>query len=281
MRELPVSQLTEAVRDLFIAANYDIGPDVESAVCRATETESSPIGQTVLRQLAENYRIARDERIAICQDTGMAVLFIDLGQDVHFIGGDFEAAVQEGVRQAYRDGNLRKSIVREPLFDRANTRDNTPAVIHLRMVSGDQVRILALAKGFGSENMSAVKMLSPAAGEKGVLDFIVETARSAGPNPCPPIIIGVGVGGDFEQAALIAKRMTARPVGSAHPDPRYAALEQKALDAVNRLGIGPAGIGGRTTALAVHMDFAPTHIAGLPVAVNICCHAARHAEVTI
>ena len=281
MRELPVFQLTQAVRGLFLTANYDIGPDVENAVCRAAESEPSPIGKTVLTQLAENYRIARSERVAICQDTGMAVLFIEAGQDVRFTGGDFEEALQEGVRQAYREGYLRKSVVREPIFDRVNTGDNTPAVIHLRLVPGDRVRILALAKGFGSENMSAIRMLPPAAGEKGVLGFIVETARNAGPNPCPPIIIGVGVGGDFEQAALIAKRMTARPVGSRHPDPRYAGLEEKALEAVNRLGIGPAGIGGRATALAVHMDFAPTHIAGLPVAVNICCHAARHAETVL
>ena len=235
----------------------------------------------MLSQLAENYRIAHDERVAICQDTGMAVLFLDVGQEVRFTGGSFEEAIQEGVRQAYREGYLRKSVVREPVFDRANTGDNTPAILHVKIVPGDQVHILALAKGFGSENMSAIKMLPPSAGEQGVLDFIVETVKNAGPNPCPPVIVGVGVGGDFEQAALIAKRMTAQSVGSQNPDSRYAALEQKALTAVNRLGIGPAGIGGRTTALAVNIGFAPTHIAGLPVAVNICCHASRHAETVL
>ena len=281
MREIPVAQVTKTVRDLLMHANYAIGPDIEEAVCRAGESEPSPLGQSVLRQLSENYRIAREECVAICQDTGMAILFIDLGQDVHFTGGDFEQAVNEGVRQAYREGYLRKSIVSDPLFGRANTGDNTPAVIHLRLVPGNRVHILAVAKGFGSENMSAVKMCTPAEGKQGVLDFIVDTARKAGPNPCPPMILGVGIGGSFETAARMAKRMTARPVGSRNADPRYAQLEQEALDAINRLGIGPAGIGGKTTALAVNIDYAPTHIASLPVAVNICCHAARHAEANL
>lgn len=281
MRDFPVSDLTAAVKQLFFTANYEIGADVEAAVSRALSQEPSPAGQAVLQQLLENYQIARTERVAICQDTGMAVLFLEIGQEVHFVGGDFEEAVQEGVRQAYREGYLRKSVVADPVFDRKNTGDNTPAVIHLRLVPGDQIRILATAKGFGSENMSAVKMLVPADGEKGVVDFIVDAVRKAGPNPCPPMIVGVGVGGTLEQAALMAKRMTARPIGSANRDPRYAQMEEKALKAMNALGIGPAGIGGRTTALAVHIDFAPTHIAGMPVAVNICCHAARHAQVTL
>lgn len=281
MRQIPVEQITETVKNLFISANYEIGADVENAVRRAAETEQSPIGRQVLCQLCENYRIAREDRIAICQDTGMAVLFIDIGQDAHFTGGDFEAAVNEGVRQAYKEGYLRKSIVSDPIFDRKNTGDNTPAVLHLRIVPGDRVRFLITAKGFGSENMSAVKMCVPADGEKGVVDFIVDTARRAGPNPCPPMVIGVGVGGTMEQAALLAKRMTARPVGSHHPDPRYAAMEAEALARINRLGIGPAGIGGQTTALCVNMDYLPTHIAGMPVAVNICCHAARHREIEI
>ena len=278
MREIPVQKITDLVTKLCLKANYEISPDIEKAVSDAREGEPSPAGKNVLCQLCENYRIAREEKIAICQDTGMAVFFVDVGQEVHFVGGDFEAAVNEGVRRAYRDGYLRKSVVDDPVFDRKNTGDNTPAVIHLRIVPGDRVHILFTAKGFGSENMSAVKMLSPADGDKGVLDFIVDTARKAGPNPCPPMILGVGVGGTFEQAALLAKRMTARPVGSRHPDPRYARIEQDALAAINRLGTGPAGIGGRTTALAVNIASAPTHIAGLPVAVNICCHAARHAE---
>ena len=278
MREIPVQQLSDTVRELYLTANYRIGQDIENAVRQAGETEKSPIGKSVLCQLCENYKIAREESVAICQDTGMAILFIDVGQDVHFTGGDFEEAVQDGVRRAYRDGYLRKSIVNDPIFDRKNTVDNTPAVLHLRIVPGDRVHILAVAKGFGSENMSAVKMCTPSEGEAGVRDFIIETARKAGPNPCPPMIIGVGVGGSFETAALMAKRMTARPVGTHNPDPRYAHLEQDALNAINRLGIGPAGIGGTTTALAVNIDYAPTHIAGMPVAVNICCHAARHAE---
>ncbi|MBR5109782.1 MAG: fumarate hydratase [Clostridia bacterium] len=281
MREIPVSQITAKVKELFLTASYQIGPDVEAAVRAASETEPSPIGRSVLCQLCENYQIARDERVAICQDTGMAVLFIDVGQDVHFTGGGFEDAVQDGVRQAYTEGYLRKSVVDDPLFDRKNTGDNTPAILHLRIVPGEKVHFLATAKGFGSENMSAVKMCVPADGEESVRSFIIDTARKAGPNPCPPMIIGVGIGGTLEEAALIAKRMTARPVGSHNPDPRYAKLEKDSLSAINRLGIGPAGIGGRTTCLAVNIGYAPTHIAGMPVAVNICCHAARHAEGTV
>ena len=278
MREIPVSLLTDKIEQLFLIANYEIGADIENAVCQALKTEESEIGRSVLGQILENYQIARQERIAICQDTGMAVLFIEIGQDVHFIGGDFTAAVNEGVRRAYKNGYLRKSVVSDPLFDRKNTGDNTPAVIHTTVIPGEQVHILVTAKGFGSENMSAVKMLVPADGEQGVLNFIVETAKKAGPNPCPPMVIGVGIGGTLEQAALMAKRMTARPAGTHHPDPCYAQLEEKALAAINALGIGPSGIGGRTTALCVNIDCAPTHIAGMPVAINICCHAARHAE---
>ena len=281
MRALSVHEITQTVRTLLMTANYEISPDIEAAVQAAKDAEPFAPGQSVLRQLCANYQIARDEKIAICQDTGMAILFIDVGQEVHFVDGDFEQAVQEGVRQAYRDGYLRKSIVNDPIFDRKNTGDNTPAVLHLRIVPGDKVNILAVAKGFGSENMSAVKMCTPAEGEAGVRDFIIETARKAGPNPCPPMIIGVGVGGSFESAALMAKRMTARPVGVCNPDPRYAKMERDALEAINRTGIGPAGIGGRCTALCVNIDYAPTHIASLPVAVNICCHAARHAEAEI
>ena len=281
MREIPVQLVSDTVRQLFLTANYEIGPDVAAAVQSAADAEPSPTGKSVLCQLCENYRIAREERVAICQDTGMAVLFIDVGQEVHFTGGDFEAAVNDGVRRAYKEGYLRKSVVNDPVFDRKNTGDNTPAVVHLRIVPGDKVHFLATAKGFGSENMSVVKMCTPSEGEQGVVNFIIDTARKAGPNPCPPMFIGVGVGGTMEQAALIAKRMTARPVGSRNPDSRYAKIEKDALSAINRLGIGPAGIGGRTTALAVNVDYAPTHIAGMPVAVNVCCHAARHAEAEI
>ncbi len=281
MRELSVSRLTEAVKSLFLEANYVIGADIESAVQAAKEGEASPTTVSVLEQILENYAIAKEERIAICQDTGMAVLFIEIGQDVHFVGGDFTKAIDEGVRQAYREGYLRKSVVSDPLYDRKNTGDNTPAVLHISIVSGDKVHILATAKGFGSENMSAIKMLVPADGEEGVLNFITDTVRRAGPNPCPPVVVGVGIGGTFEQAAEMAKKATARPLNTANADSRYAALEDKALKRINALGIGAAGIGGKTTALKVNIDFAPTHIAGMPVAVNICCHAARHAEMTI
>lgn len=278
MREIPVSLLTDKIEKLFLTANYEIGQDIRAALQCAMEAEESETGRAVLAQIIENDEIARRERVAICQDTGMAVLFVEIGQDVHFTGGDFSSAVNEGVRRAYQNGYLRKSVVTDPLFDRKNTGDNTPAVIHASIIPGERVRILVTAKGFGSENMSAIRMLTPAEGEEGVLNFIVEAAEKAGPNPCPPMLIGVGIGGTMEQAALIAKRMTTRPAGSHHPDERYAALEKKALAAINALGIGPAGIGGCATALAVNIDWAPTHIAGLPVAVNICCHAARHAE---
>lgn len=278
MREIPVSLLTEKIKTLILKASYEIGPDVEAAIHTAMETEASPAGKSVLCQLCENYKIAREEQVAICQDTGMAVLFLEVGQEVHFTQGNFEEAVQAGVRQAYTEGYLRKSVVQEPIFNRKNTGDNTPAILHTRIVEGENVRLLITLKGFGSENMSALAMLTPADGREGVLRFIIETAKRAGPNPCPPMIIGVGVGGTMEEAALIAKKMTARAVGSRNENEDYALLEQDALAAINRLGLGPAGIGGSTTALAVHIDYAPTHIAGLPVAVNICCHAARHAE---
>lgn len=281
MREIHVDTIAQTLRTLILEASYVIGPDVENAVKQAREHEGSPAGQTVLDQLLLNYEIARGERVAICQDTGMAVIFMDIGQDVHVVGGDLNEALTQGVREAYDQGYLRKSVVGEPLFERVNTRDNTPPVVHTRIVPGDRLDLMVTAKGFGSENMSAMKMLVPADGEEGLVRFVVDTVRNAGPNPCPPVIVGVGVGGTMEMAALIAKRMTARPIDRRHPDPRYAALEEKLLEKINRLGVGPAGIGGCTTALAVNVDYYPTHIAGLPVAVNICCHAARHAHATI
>ena len=280
MREIQASEIREAVVRLILEASCRIGPDIEAAIRRGIDEETSPAGSEVLRQIAESYAIARQERIAICQDTGMAVFFVEIGQDVHINGG-FEDAVNEGVRIAYRDGYLRKSVVNDPMFDRVNTGDNTPAVIHARLVPGDRIRILVTPKGFGSENMSRIRMFPPAAGVEGMKKFVVETVAEAGPNPCPPVIVGVGVGGTFEQAAIMAKRMTARSVGSHNDDPRYAALEDELLGEINRLGIGPAGIGGATTALAVNIGFCPTHIAGMPVAVNICCHCARHAEATL
>ena len=280
MREIPAARIREAVVRLIYEASYCIGPDVETAVRQGLARETTPAARDVLGQILESYAIARDERVAICQDTGMAVFFFEIGQEVH-IAGAFEDAVNDAVRTAYREGYLRKSVVAEPLFQRVNTGDNTPAVIHARLVPGDKIRILFTAKGFGSENMSRIRMFPPAAGVDGVKQFVIETVAEAGPNPCPPVIVGVGVGGTFEQAALVAKRMTARPVGSHHPDPRYAALEAELLEAVNALGVGPAGIGGATTALAVNIDYRPTHIAGMPVAVNMCCHCARHAEITL
>lgn len=281
MRDISAQLITDTVEKLFLDCAYCVGKDVESALKAGLEAEPSPIGRETLRQILQSDEIASTQRVALCQDTGMAVVFMELGQDAHVTSGDLNAAVNEGVRRAYETGYLRKSVVRDPLYDRVNTGDNTPAVLHLRIVPGEGIRILVTAKGFGSENMSRVKMLTPADGEEGVKAFIVETAVLAGPNPCPPIILGVGIGGTFEQAALMAKRCTARPLDSHHPDPRYHALEDECLRLINKTGIGPGGTGGRTTALKVNIDSAPTHIAGLPVAVNVCCHAARHAEVII
>ena len=281
MREIQASEIKKAIVGLIYQASYTISPDIDDAIRRGIEAEISDTSRNVLEQIAQSYQIARDERIAICQDTGMAVFFIELGQDVHVTGGGFEETINDAVREAYREGYLRKSVVAEPMFDRVNTKDNTPAVIHTRIVPGEQIHILVTPKGFGSENMSRIKMFPPAAGVEGMKQFVIDTVREAGPNPCPPVIVGVGVGGTFEQAAMTAKRMTARAVGSHNADPRYAALEDELLAAINRLGIGPAGIGGATTALAVNIDYCPTHIAGMPVAVNMCCHCARHAEITL
>ena len=281
MRTIQSSLLTQAVAELFIECSYVIGDDVRAAIDEAKASEPSPIGRNTLEQISENYRIAGAERIAICQDTGLSVIFAQVGQDAHIEGLSFEEAIQQGVREAYLQGYLRKSIVSDPVFDRINTKDNTPAVIHTRIVPGDRVKLTAVAKGFGSENMSALKMLVPADGVQGIKQFVLDTVEKAGPNPCPPIIIGMGIGGSFESAAIMAKQATALPLSRSNPDPRYKALEDGLLRAVNALGIGPGGTGGVTTALKVHILQAPTHIAGLPVAINICCHAARHASVTL
>ena len=281
MRTIQSSLLTQAVAELFIECSYVIGDDVRAAIDEAKASEPSPIGRNTLEQISENYRIAGAERIAICQDTGLSVIFAQVGQDAHIEGLPFEEAIQQGVREAYLQGYLRKSIVSDPVFDRVNTKDNTPAVIHTRIVPGDRVKLTAVAKGFGSENMSALKMLVPADGVQGIKQFVLDTVEEAGPNPCPPIIIGMGIGGSFESAAIMAKQATALPLSRSNPDPRYKALEDGLLRAVNALGIGPGGTGGVTTALKVHILQAPTHIAGLPVAINICCHAARHASVTL
>ena len=281
MRTIQSSLLTQAVAELFIECSYVIGDDVRAAIDEAKASEPSPIGRNTLEQISENYRIAGAERIAICQDTGLSVIFAQVGQDAHIEGLPFEEAIQQGVREAYLQGYLRKSIVSDPVFDRVNTKDNTPAVIHTRIVPGDRVKLTAVAKGFGSENMSALKMLVPADGVQGIKQFVLDTVEKAGPNPCPPIIIGMGIGGSFESATIMAKQATALPLSRSNPDPRYKALEDGLLRAVNALGIGPGGTGGVTTALKVHILQAPTHIAGLPVAINICCHAARHASVTL
>lgn len=281
MREIQSHLIESTVYDLILQASYEIAPDIRTAVERFYQQEPSPAGRAVLAQLLENYRIASEERVAICQDTGMCVIFLDIGQHVHIVGDDLTDTLNQAVRRAYAEGYLRKSVVRDPLYDRTNTQDNTPAIVHTRIVPGENIDILVTPKGFGSENMSRVKMLVPADGESGVIDFVVDTVRNAGPNPCPPVIVGVGIGGTLEQAALLAKRMTARPLDTANPDPRYAALEEKLLARINRLGIGPAGIGGRCTALKVNIATAPTHIAGMPVAVNMCCHAARHAHAVL
>lgn len=281
MREISAETIQKTVYDLILRASYRIGDDVCRAVSEAREKEPSPAGRAVLGQLLDNYAIAREEGVAICQDTGMCVIFLDVGQDVHVTGGDLNEALNRAVHDAYTEGYLRKSVVRDPLYQRENTRDNTPAVVHTRIVPGENIDILVTPKGFGSENMSRIKMLVPADGEQGVIDFVVDAVRQAGPNPCPPVIVGVGIGSTMEGAALMAKRMTARSLDEPNPDPRYGELEQKILRRINALGIGPAGIGGRCTALAVNIMTAPTHIAGMPVAVNLCCHAARHAHAVL
>lgn len=280
MREILAQDIKTAVKALFLSLNCEIGDDITSALHKALSIEQSDTAKAVLTQLLKNNEIAASEQIPICQDTGMAVLFVEYGDKV-VIDGDFNKAISDGVKEAYRDGYLRKSVVTDPVFDRKNTGDNTPAVIHTTIVSGDKIRINAGCKGFGSENMSAIKMLSPSAGVEGVKDFVLDTVKKAGPNPCPPIVVGVGIGGTFEKAAQLAKYATFRSVDSNNPDERYSALECELLSKINELNIGPAGLGGKTTALKVNIEFTPTHIASIPVAVNICCHACRHKSIEI
>ncbi len=281
IRQIKSEEITAAVKKLFLSCNYFIGEDIMCALENARRQEQSEVGKSVLAQIIENDKIAAAEEIPLCQDTGMAILFVEYGDRVVVEGKSFEDAVNEGVRQAYSDGYLRKSVVSDPVFDRTNTKDNTPAVIHTRIVSGNTIRITAGGKGFGSENMSAIKMVTPSYGVEGVKQFILDTVRNAGPNPCPPIVVGVGIGGTFERAAQLAKKATFRPIDTCHPDERYASLEKELLEKINKMGFGPAGLGGSTTAIGVNIETAPTHIAGMPVAVNICCHAARHASTEI
>ena len=280
-RVIKAEKITETVKELLMDCNYNIGSDITNALEKAKETEKSEVGRQVLCQLIENNKIAHDEQVPLCQDTGMVVLFVQYGDKVVIDGGSFKNAVTEGVRQAYKEGYLRKSVVNDPVFDRINTRDNTPAIIHTEIVPGEKIVITAGGKGFGSENMSAIKMLTPSYGAEGVIDFVLDTVRKAGPNPCPPMVVGVGIGGTFEKAAQLAKKATFRSIETSNPDPRYAEMEQQLLDRINKMGFGPAGLGGTTTALGVNIQTYPTHIAVMPVAVNICCHAARHKTAAI
>ncbi|MGE5799165.1 MAG: fumarate hydratase [Syntrophaceae bacterium] len=279
MREVQAAEITRAVRDLFIDANCNLGDDVLAAFDRGIATDESPVAREVLRELKENARIARDEQSPICQDTGLAVLFVEVGQDVHVVGGDLKAAINEGVKKGYGEGYLRKSACHP--FTRANTKDNTPAVIHFDIVSGDKVRIVAVPKGGGAENMSRVDMLSPSAGLEGIKDFIVKRLEASGSNPCPPTVVGVGIGGTFERSALLAKKALARKIGERNADPELAKVEVEVLERINKLGIGPMGYGGNTTSLDVFFEVEPCHIASLPVAVNVQCHATRHKEAVI
>lgn len=279
MREIQAKQITEVVKKLCIDSNLYLGEDVLKAFEKGKQMEESPVGKEMFDQLTENARIARDEKVAMCQDTGLAVIFVELGQDVHVAGGDFNAAIHEGVRQGYKEGYLRKSSCHP--FTRKNVGDNTPAIIHLEMVPGDKMKITMAPKGGGSENMSTVVMMTPSEGVEGIKKRVVEWVKQAGSNPCPPVVVGVGIGGTFEHAALIAKKALLRTLGQKNPDPELAALEDELLTKVNNLGIGPQGLGGRITALAVHVKMVPCHIASFPLAINLNCHAQRHKEAVI
>ena len=281
VRDLDVKDITEAVRELCITANYDLPRDVYDALVAACAAEESPVGREVLGQLVENADIAARDRVPICQDTGFAVIFAEVGQDVHLTGGDFEEAIHEGVRRGYADGYLRKSVAEEPAHARRNTTDNTPAILHATLVPGDKVRLTMMAKGGGAENMSSLNMLKPSQGWAGMSQAVVDTVSRAGSNPCPPVIIGVGIGGTTDEVTLLAKKALLRDVGSTHPDPRVAAMEDELLERINALGIGPQGLGGRTTALDVFIEEMPSHIASMPVAVNVQCHAQRHKTVEL
>ena len=280
IRTIDTSLITETVERLCIEANESLPEDVRAALDRFREAEQSAIACGILDNIIENYRIADTEKVPICQDTGMACIFLEIGQDVHLTGGDLYTVVNEGVRRGYEKGYLRKSVVADPVR-RGNTGDNTPAVITTDIVPGDKVKITVAPKGFGSENMSAIRMFKPSAGIEGIKDFVVETVKIAGPNPCPPMIVGVGIGGNFDRVALLAKRALLRPIDTHHPDPYYAELEDELLDKINGLDIGPQGFGGVTTALGLNIETMPTHIAGMPAAVNISCHVTRHKTAVI
>jgi len=281
MKEISFDQIVQATKEAVMSIAYDLPMDVQNKLEEMRGKEDGDIAKHMLDVIIENAKLSRDEFRPMCQDTGMAVCFVTLGQDVHITGGAIEDAINEGVRQGYEDGYLRKSVVKDPVFDRSNTQDNTPAVIHYKVVPGDQLTLEFGAKGFGSENMSQLKMFPPSAGLEGAKEFVLKVVSEAGPNACPPLIVGVGLGGTFEKAALLAKEAALRSVDKVNPDPNLAALEEELLEKVNDLGVGPQGFGGKTTALKVNVNVYPTHIAGLPVAVNINCHAARHIKVEL
>jgi len=279
MRQISTQKIIEAIKDSAIQANYELGEDVVQALKDSLNNEESPVGKDVLAQLIENAQIAREERIPICQDTGVAVIFAELGQEVHIIEGDFRSALEEGIKQGYREGYLRKSMCHP--FTRKNTGDNTPIIVHIDVVPGDKLTIWVVPKGGGSENMSRLFMLQPSEGWAGVRDRVVQTVVEAGPNPCPPTIVGVGIGGNFEQSALLAKKALLRPLGTSNPDPEQSQMEDELLEEINKSGVGPQGLGGRVTSFAVHVLMMPCHIASLPLAVNIQCHVSRHVEVVL
>ena len=281
MREVSVNTIRDIVKELCIEANYYISDDIKEELINSNNKEKFEIAKEVLSKIIENDDIAKKEDMPICQDTGMACIFLDIGQDVHFIDGNLEAAINEGVRRGYEDGYLRKSIVKDPVLNRVNTNDNTPAIIYYNIVDGDKVKITVSPKGFGSENMSKIAMLKPSDGIEGVKKFILKTVEEAGPNPCPPMVVGVGIGGTFDKVALLAKKALLRPINERNKNEDYAKLEEELLKDINSLGIGPQGFGGLTTALGINIETYPTHIAGMPVAVNISCHVTRHKEKVI
>ncbi len=281
MREVNVSAVTDTIAKLCMDSCYYLPEAVKNKIRDAIETEESPLGREILTTLVENFELAQQKAVPLCQDTGLTVVFLEIGQDVHFTGGDLYTAIHAGVAKGYVDGYLRKSSVGDPVFERKNSGDNTPAIIHTKIVPGDKVKMIVCPKGCGSENMGALKMLKPADGVEGIKKFVVDTVRAAGPNPCPPVTVGVGVGGNMEQAALLAKYALTRTAGEHNADERYAQLEDELLELVNKTGVGPSGLGGSTTALAVNVEFTHTHIGGLPCAVNLNCHQARRAEAEI
>lgn len=280
MREIKQEDIIQAVKTLCIEANYQLPQDVRNAIDQASQIEDGQLAKQTLSILKENAKMAQSLSVPICQDTGMVCLFVEIGQDVH-VQGSLQDALQEGVRQGYQEGYLRKSVVDDPVFDRINTKDNTPALIHYEIVEGDKLKIIVAPKGFGSENMSQVKMLKPSDGVEGIKDFVLKVVEEAGPNACPPMVIGVGIGGSFDYVTYLAKKAMLRDIGTHHSDLRYQQLEEELLEKINQLGIGPAGYGGKTTALSLNIETYPTHIAGMPVAVSICCHVARHKEVIL